>query len=233
MGRDLLVAIINYQHEEAKLLLHDITRANGKHRLAHTLKIACVAQELGIAQFLFDHCTPDVIFQALSMKLRPKLRSHKRCHWQHMVTSCTLFRFIHESPGHFQDDEERCRLAKTISTRLAGRRLKRLQAYEKYCRSFQEADPLEILESRPEYYHKDQRAASLIEDILDDVTIVRAGSNTSKKPKGQRCSQSVAAPKDFPELRPPNSFSCRKQKSRTLDNRCSRDQVSSAWWWYI
>merc|ERR1712110_764358 len=112
-----------------------------------------------------------------------KLRSHKRCHWQHMGTRCTLYRYIQEYGMIFSfSDEQRSLLVKTISTRLAGRRLKRLDTYEKHCRSFREylehyrGEGLsEIPESRLLSYPSEQCAASLIEDFLDDVTVVCAG----------------------------------------------------------
>jgi len=252
--KDLLVAISNCHYGKAKMLLRDIREANGKHRLAHTLKTACLAEELAIAQFLFENCTADVIFEALLMTIKPKLRSHKRCHWQHMGTRCTLFRFIHEAQMNFFDEEWRLSLANIICSRLEGRKLKRLHAYESYCRSFRrELDHFlreedlseELFRPKPRLwnYATEQCAASLIEDVLDDATIVREGKAASKTSKRQGRSPHAATHKSVLEpptssipsvsLRPLSSFSCRKQKSRFLDNRRNRDQVTHAWWWYI
>merc|ERR1712014_528851 len=149
-----------------------------------------------------------------------------------MGTKCTLFRFIQENSTYFY--EERHQLATVISRRLEGKRLKRLLAHEKYCRWFRdyarEEDPFEISQMD---YSNEQLAASLLEEVLDDVTVFRAGSATSKRSKRQGCCPHTATHRKIPDLRPLSSFPSKRQKSRFLDNKCNRDQLSRAWWWYI
>lgn len=120
--RDLLVAIHASRTSEAQALVADIFAAYGKSHLAHALKAAYLAGQMEYAQFFFEHCPAEVVFQALSMTTRPGYRPCEGCECYRLVKRETIFQHM----AMTQQDS----FLKTIHRRLEGRWISKLLEVE-------------------------------------------------------------------------------------------------------